>query len=101
VKIYSERGQGTIVKIYLPRWMGEMEQAEPAEGAPVPEGTQEETILVIEDEEDVRLHLRIAARTWLSVIEAADGPSALRLLEPEIASTFSTERGDPMRSNSY
>lgn len=84
VKIYSERGQGTTVKIYLPRWMGEMEQAEPAEGAPVPEGTQEETVLVIEDEEDVRAYTCDSLRELgYRVIEAADGPSALRLLERE------------------
>ena len=84
VKIYSELGQGTTVKIYLPRWVGETTEIETAKGVPVPEGTREETILVIEDEEDVRAYTCDTLRELgYRVIEAADGPSALRLLERE------------------
>jgi signal transduction histidine kinase len=60
VKIYSERGQGTTVKFYLPRWMGEEVESEAAQGVPMPEGTREETIFVIEDEEYVRVYLRLS-----------------------------------------
>ena len=84
MKIYSELGQGTTVKIYLPRWVGETTEIEAAKGVPVPEGTREETILVIEDEEDVRAYTCDTLRELgYRVIEAADGPSALRLLERE------------------
>jgi CheY-like chemotaxis protein len=55
-----------------------------AEGAPVPEGMREETILVIEDEQDVRAYTSDSLRELgYRVIEAPDGPSALRVLERE------------------
>jgi PAS domain S-box-containing protein len=53
IKIYSEEGQGTTIKIYLPRATGQAEQpavATPA--APIRGG--DETILVVEDDALVR-----------------------------------------------
>jgi signal transduction histidine kinase len=82
VKIYSEVGQGTTVKIYLPRLV--RSEADPDPQAPVtlPEGSATETILVVEDDNDVRTYSVEALRDLgYRVIEAADGPSALRLLE--------------------
>ena len=54
IKIYSEPYQGTTMKIYLPR----VRQAEDIETTPkaVPTGGAE-TILVVEDDEDVRTRL--------------------------------------------
>jgi PAS domain S-box-containing protein len=52
IKIYSEPGHGTTVKIYLPRALGEEEQEMIAPSGPAKGGT--ETILVVEDDEDVR-----------------------------------------------
>ncbi|MFO1071356.1 MAG: CHASE3 domain-containing protein [Geminicoccaceae bacterium] len=52
VKLYSEPGEGTTVKIYLPRSRGVEDQAEPAPAAFVEGGT--ETILVVEDDPAVR-----------------------------------------------
>jgi PAS domain S-box-containing protein len=83
VKIYSEVGQGTTVKIYLPRFTaaGSREQELEPE-APVPDGEPEETILVLEDDDDVRTYsVDILRELGYRVIEAHDGPSALRLLE--------------------
>jgi PAS domain S-box-containing protein len=82
VKIYSEVGQGTTVRIYLPRLVGQQDEI-PAESAmPLPEGTREETVLVVEDDDDVRTHSVESLRDLgYRVIEAHDGPSALRLLE--------------------
>jgi CheY-like chemotaxis protein len=82
VKIYSEPGQGTSVKIYLPR----LKRAIPIEPlgkeAAAPEAAAEETILVVEDDDDVRAYTVEALRELgYRVIEAHDGPSALRLLE--------------------
>jgi CheY-like chemotaxis protein len=82
VKIYSEAGEGSTVKIYLPRFRGtfaeEQEEAEPI----VPEGTREETILVCEDDDDVRTYsVEVLRELGYRVIEAHDAPSALRLLE--------------------
>jgi CheY-like chemotaxis protein len=82
VKIYSEPGQGTTVKIYLPRWTGEFEQREAAAAGPVPEGGAEETILVVEDDDGVRTYsVETLRELGYRVLEAHDGPSALRLLE--------------------
>ncbi|MDB5489079.1 MAG: hybrid sensor histidine kinase/response regulator [Reyranella sp.] len=57
VKIYSEPGQGTVVKIYLPRETAKPATAEaPARPvvAALPQGHPDEIILVVEDEERVR-----------------------------------------------
>jgi len=81
VKIYSEVGQGTTVKIYLPRFMAAA--AEPdSETDAIPDGDGEETILVLEDDDDVRTYsVEILRELGYRVVEAHDGPSALRLLE--------------------
>ena len=83
VRIYSEVGQGTMVCIYLPRHLGEAEEApavpEPPRALPTHEG---ETVLVVDDEPTVRL-LVVDALTDLgyACVEAEDGPAALRLLD--------------------
>jgi CheY-like chemotaxis protein len=82
VKIYSEPGIGTTVKIYLPRLLGGAEEDEPVSATIVPEGSREETILVVEDDDDVRAYsVEILRELGYRVVEAHDGPSALRLLE--------------------
>ena len=82
VKIYSEPGEGTTVKIYLPRLHGDHVEEEAEDEAPVPEGTREETILVCEDDDDVRAYsVEVLRELGYRVLEAHDGPSALRLLE--------------------
>jgi CheY-like chemotaxis protein len=82
VKIYSELGQGTTVKIYLPRLAGEAwTDSEPDETLN-PEAAQEETILVVEDDEDVRAYSVDSLRELgYRVLEAHDGPAALRILD--------------------
>ncbi|HYE45656.1 MAG TPA: response regulator, partial [Caulobacter sp.] len=82
IKIYSEPGQGTTVKIYLPRLLAPAAPEDPEAEAPVPEGTSDETILVIEDDDDVRAYsVEVLRELGYRVIEAHDGPSGLRLLE--------------------
>ncbi len=81
VKIYSEVGAGTTVKIYLPRLIA---SDAVAEGQPstvaVPSG-RGETILVVEDEPDVRNFAVEALRELkYCVLDAPDGPHALRIL---------------------
>jgi signal transduction histidine kinase/ActR/RegA family two-component response regulator len=85
VRIYSEPGTGTTVKMYLPRRHGEDEAASPLQAAAeavVPEGSAEQLILVVEDEDGVR---RMSVETLRSlgytVRHASDGPTALKLLE--------------------
>ncbi len=82
VKIYSELGIGTTVKIYLPRLTSGVTEEEPRAAAIIPEGSREETILVIEDDDDVRTYsVEILRELGYRVIEAHDGPAALRLLQ--------------------
>jgi CheY-like chemotaxis protein len=82
VKIYSELGQGTTVKIYLPRLTGAHAAADPTEDKLSPEAGANETILVVEDDDDVRTYsVETLRELGYRVLEAHDGPSALRLLE--------------------
>jgi CheY-like chemotaxis protein len=86
VKIYSEVGQGTTVKLYLPRLLAEPVGAESLLESTLPaEATSEETILVLEDDDDVRTYsVETLREIGYRVIEAHDGPSALRLLERQL-----------------
>jgi PAS domain S-box-containing protein len=92
VKIYSEVGQGTTVKLYLPRLLSALDtESVDADSLPA-EGSAEETILVLEDDDDVRAYSVESLRELgYRVIEAHDGPSALRLLErqPRVDLLFS------------
>jgi PAS domain S-box-containing protein len=82
VKIYSEPGEGTTVKIYLPRLITESKEEEPASEQIAPEGSQAETILVVEDDDDVRTYsVEVLRELGYRVLEAHDGVSAIRLLE--------------------
>jgi CheY-like chemotaxis protein len=81
VRIYSELGQGTTMCLYLPRHQGAIDEAdEPAGEAPHP--GHGETVLVVDDEEIVRsLVVEILQEQGYVVLEAADGPAGLRILE--------------------
>jgi len=81
VKIYSEQGQGTTVKIYLPRTLAAEEAL-----APVVEPQQAvggtETILVAEDDEAVRTTVvEMLTDLGYRVLKAADAASALAVVE--------------------
>ena len=56
LKIYSEVGQGTTVKIYLPRLLGIDEVVDESESAPVDRIKRDRSILVVEDDDDVRAY---------------------------------------------
>ena len=91
IKIYSEVGEGTTVKIYLPRYTGHDVEAEPQTVEYIPHGSSDEVILVVEDDPDVRGYSTESLRELgFSVLEAPDGPAALRILErhPEVQMLF-------------
>lgn len=92
VKIYSEPGQGTTVKIYLPRWFGAAETAaKPELDRKAPVGDAREVILVVEDEERVRrLSVDSLRELGYTVVHADGASSALRKLEthPDVALLF-------------
>ena len=83
VKIYSEPGRGTTVKIYLPRLLRDSDQAgDLAESAELPHSQTREAVLVVEDEEEVRaLSVEILRDLGYMVIEAANASAALTVLE--------------------
>ena len=83
VRLYSELGQGTTVCIYLPRHLGAEDEAADVGTLPLVEGEERHgTILVVDDEPTVRMLVVDAlADRGYACIEAADGPSGLRLLE--------------------
>lgn len=83
VKIYSEPGVGTTVKIYLPRYYGEgLEAPARNDRAFSHRGSAGEVILVVEDEERVRaLSVEALRELGYSVVEASRPAEALKLLE--------------------
>lgn len=80
VKIYSEVGHGTTIKLYLPRAL-ESEDIEVAvDNGPVAGGT--ETVLVVEDDEEVRATVvELLADLGYRVLKAVDAASALNVIE--------------------
>ena len=81
IKILSEPGQGTSVKIYLPRTLSE-EAREPDEALPGQELGGTETILVVEDDPGVRtVVLDMLSALGYRVLAAENGAEALELLK--------------------
>ena len=82
IAIYSEVGEGTTIKLYFPRLVADFESAEEEVSVSLPVLGGQETILVVEDDDDVRMFTVESLRELgYRVLEAHDGPSALRLLE--------------------
>ncbi|MCC8977739.1 ATP-binding protein [Bradyrhizobium acaciae] len=80
LKIYSEEGHGTSIKLYLPRSMGDMVDVEPP--PPVDTRGGNESILVVEDDPLVRNYVsaqleQLGYRTMVT----ANGPEALAAVE--------------------
>jgi two-component system, cell cycle sensor histidine kinase and response regulator CckA len=79
VWIYSEPGQGTSVKVYLPAVLASEHRADPGRTAGL---RGRERILVVEDEEMVRhMACRALEGFGYTVLEAMDGPAALALFD--------------------
>jgi PAS domain S-box-containing protein len=80
VRIYSEVGIGTTVKLYLPRYAGSLEKPLAVPEKPVG-GDTEETILVVEDEPGVRqLSVSLLQELGYTVLEAPDAATTLDIL---------------------
>jgi signal transduction histidine kinase len=91
VKIYSEPGQGTTVKIYLPRSSEETAQDVVLPSPTLPGGRPVETILLVEDDERVRvLGVETLRDLGYTVVHAGNGESALAMLDrhPEVSLLF-------------
>jgi len=83
VNVYSEEGKGTTVKMYLPRFTGDptadvdvgLARLDSRSGG-------NETILVVEDDDEVRaFSAEVLRELGYHVLEAGDGMAALRVLE--------------------
>jgi CheY-like chemotaxis protein len=82
ISVYSEPGEGTTFKVYLPRVDEEPERAEPADAARPARAPGTGTVLLVEDEPAVRSVMRrILARAGYTVLEARNGAEAITLLE--------------------
>jgi signal transduction histidine kinase len=81
IKIYGEEGQGTSIKIYLPRATGrDADAVDLALAAPTQGGT--ETILVVEDDQMVRQYVMAQlAGLGYRAIPAANADEALALID--------------------
>jgi signal transduction histidine kinase/CheY-like chemotaxis protein len=89
VRLSSEPGVGTSAKIYLPKVLNAevptwAPVVEPQTAADVPRGKPGETVLVVEDEDDVRNYAVNSLRELgYQVFEASDAASALEALARE------------------
>ncbi len=82
VAIYSEVGQGTTIRLYLPRATPGATTGESAAMRDAPLPTGKETVLVVEDDPDVRTFVLSALEgLGYQVLEAPHGPAALDLLQ--------------------
>jgi two-component system NtrC family sensor kinase len=84
IKIYSEPGEGTTIKIYLPRVMREpeIERVDAFSRPPTMVATGREKILLVEDDEELnRFGSEVLRELGYTVVSASDGPNALRLME--------------------
>ena len=80
INVYSEPGEGTTVRIYLPRAVGAMPQAGPRSVAPLDLPRGSGTILVVEDEPAVReIAVEILNDLGYRVLDAVDGAQALQV----------------------
>ena len=83
VKIYSEPGEGTTIKLYLPRREGN-ELVISGDDDLNSERGGGETILIVEDDDGVRQYASEILRDLnYQVIEAKDSATALRLLDAD------------------
>ncbi|MBZ9678379.1 CHASE3 domain-containing protein [Mesorhizobium sp. ES1-1] len=91
VKIYSEPGEGTTIKIYLPRFFGSEDTVAPSGRGEKAATPVTEMILVVEDDPSVRASTTDAlSELGYTVINAADGHEALQKLaqNPSVALLF-------------
>jgi PAS domain S-box-containing protein len=83
VSAYSELGLGATFRVYLPLLTG---QVVPRPSAPTRRRAAggSETILLVEDDSDLRLSVRTTlSRLGYQILEARNGPEALQLLQTD------------------
>jgi signal transduction histidine kinase/CheY-like chemotaxis protein len=91
IKVYSELGSGTTVKIYLPRFVGVAAEIAAEIAEPVPAGNRNEIILVVEDDPLMRrLSCEALHELGYTVFDSDGAANALAILdrEPDIKLLF-------------
>jgi CheY-like chemotaxis protein len=84
VKIYSGLGEGTTVKLYLPRFRGQDEDEAWQAPMTIPGSVANESILVVEDDERVRATtVALIKELGYHVLEADSALAALRIVDSE------------------
>jgi PAS domain S-box-containing protein len=80
IKIYSEAGEGTTVKMYFPRFIGKAEEHVEEANEDIAVGEQDETVLLVEDDADLREYLAdvLRGRNY-RVFTAANADAALAI----------------------
>ena len=86
VRIYSEPGQGTTICLYMPRHHVQPQEAVERHESrgEIPRAQQGETVLIVDDEPTIRMLVtEVLGELGYTAIEAADGPSGLRVLQSD------------------
>ncbi|MCB8874236.1 ATP-binding protein [Acidisoma silvae] len=87
LKIESEEGRGTTIRIYLPRHSGEILSAENAVALSqdIAQTDKGETILIVEDDAVIRnLTVEVLSEAGYRILQASDGQEGLRMLDSRI-----------------
>ncbi|TFF14072.1 PAS domain S-box protein [Pseudomonas sp. BCA14] len=86
VTIHSEPGQGTCVRLYLPRLYGTaLESSQPSNSSEAPLALAGESVVVVEDDPAVRmLVVNVLGELGYTAHQAADARTALPLLESDL-----------------
>lgn len=80
LRIYSELGEGTTIKLYLPRSHSLTDTALEHKRLPLPSGGCE-TVLIVEDHDELRAYsVEVLEEQGYKVLAAVSGPAALRVL---------------------
>jgi len=85
VRIDSEPGRGSLVCLYLPRYVGEAEGADTLPDLTrAPRAQSGETVLIVDDEPTVRMLVtEVLEDLGYTALEAADGAAGLRVLQSD------------------
>jgi signal transduction histidine kinase/PAS domain-containing protein len=84
IRVQSEEGRGTTMCMYLPRYLGALEENPAAADPTIEASGTGETVLVIDDEPTVRmLIVDVLEEAGYRALEAEDGPSGLDILQSD------------------
>ncbi len=84
VTIYSEEGQGTTVRLYLPRHHCDQDAPGEEDSQESPPASEDEVVLVVEDNPDVRaFSVMCLSELGYEVLQAPDAERALTILRSD------------------